>query len=86
MHKKQIERVQYFHQKRTYGRYSGLYIDDQISNVKSFDETIKKMAYLLGVSKTSLVYRLNEFSLIENKSRLKSLQTLIDEYSEGLFL
>jgi len=86
MHKIQIENVQYFHQKRTYGRYSSLYLDDQHINIKSFNETLKKMAYLLGVSKTSLMYRLNELSMIEDKSRLKSLKILVENYVENFFV
>jgi len=85
MHKKQIDNVQYFHQKREYGRYSSLYLDDQYVNIKVFNETIKKMAYLLGVSRTSLLYRLNEFSMIINNSRLKSLKLLIDDYIDNYF-
>lgn len=86
MHRMQIGNVQYFHQKRAYGRYSSLYLDDQYVNIKTFNETIKKMAYLLGVSRTSLIYRLNEFSMITNNSRLKSLKLLIDEYIEDYFV
>lgn len=86
MHRKQIEEVQYFHQMRKHGRYSTLYLDDQPINIKVFNDTIKKMAYLLGVSKTSLMYRLNEFSMIENRSRLKSLKLIIDDYIDGYFI
>lgn len=63
-----------------------IYLDDQYQNIKDFNEITKKLAYLFGVSKTSVIYRLNEMELINNQSRLKSIGQIIEDYKDGQFM
>lgn len=57
-----------------------IYLDDQYTNQKLFTELIKKMAYILNVSKSNVIYRLKDLELIDDKSNTKSIGQIISEY------
>lgn len=56
-----------------------IYLDDQYSNRKLFAELIKKMAYILNISKSTVIYRLNDLELINDKSNTKSIGQIVSE-------
>lgn len=60
-------------------------LNDQYQNRKDFSELIKQLAYRFSVSKTTVIYKLNEMKLIDEQSRLKSIGQLIEEYKADLF-
>jgi len=63
-----------------------IYLDDDYENIKIYRELIKKLAYLLNTSQTSVIYKLNELDMINNQSRLKSIGQILKEYREGLLV
>ncbi len=63
-----------------------LFIDDQFQNINDFNKIIIRLSYLFNVSKTSILYRLNEMNLIINRSRLKSVSQIILDYKENYFM
>ena len=60
-----------------------IYLDDQYHNVKDFRALVDKLSYLFNVSKTSIIYKLEEMELINNQSRLKSVGQIISENTGG---
>jgi len=62
-----------------------IYLDDQQDNIKYFNDLTKKLAYQFSVSKTSVIYKLKEMDLINNRSRLKSIGQIISDYQDELF-
>ena len=73
-------------QQRLHLPEGAIFIDDQYQNRKEFNELIKKMAYIFSTSKTSIIHRLNEFNLINDQSRLKSIRQIIQEYRDDLLI
>jgi len=68
------------------GRPRGkIYVDDEFQNNKDFNEIIAKLAHRFSVSKTTVIFKLNELSWIDNHSKMKTIGTLIEEFREGLF-
>jgi Zn-dependent peptidase ImmA (M78 family) len=63
-----------------------IYLDDQYSNRQKFNELITKMAYILNVSKTTIIYKLKEMELIEDNSRTKSIGQIISEYRSDFII
>ena len=63
-----------------------VYIDDQKQNILNFLKLRDKLAYILDVSKTTVVYRLNSLDLILNNSRTKSLSDIVSENRDELFI
>ncbi len=53
-----------------------LYVDDQYVNQKSFQDILSNLSDYFHVSKTSVIYRLKEFDLIIDNSRIKSINSL----------
>lgn len=62
-----------------------IYLDDQYQNRKDFSELIKRLSYFFNVSKTTVIYKLNEMGLINDQSRLKPIGQIISEYKLDLF-
>jgi len=62
-----------------------IYVDDEYQNQRDFNDIVSKLAYRFSVSKTTVIYKLNELDLINNHSRMKTIGALIAEYREGLF-
>jgi Zn-dependent peptidase ImmA (M78 family) len=62
-----------------------IYVDDEYQNQKDFNDIVSKLAYRFSVSKTTVIYKLNELNLINNHSRMKTIGVLIAEYRDGLF-
>ena len=56
-----------------------IYLDDQKDNIRNFLVLIDRLSYLFDVSKTTIIYRLKEFEMLTNKSRLKSIGEHISE-------
>jgi Zn-dependent peptidase ImmA (M78 family)/rhodanese-related sulfurtransferase len=71
-------------QKRNGVNVGALYVDDQGVNREKFDIITDRLQYLYGLSKTTIINRLQEFDLLHNKSRLKSIGQLIVEYRSEL--
>lgn len=63
-----------------------LYFDDQYSNQKNFQEFIKRLSDHFEVSKTSIIYRLQEMQYYKNNSRIKSVGQLINDYKSEYYL
>lgn len=63
-----------------------LYLDDQRENQNSFREIVSYLSNHFGVSKTSVIYRLKEFDLINDNSRTKQIGQLISEYKSKYFV
>lgn len=63
-----------------------IYLDDQRVNQKNFYKIVDRMSYFFNVTKTSIIYKLKEMDLIEDKSRLMTIGQIIDEYIEELAL
>lgn len=63
-----------------------IYLDDQIQNVKDFSELIKKLAIIFNVTKTTVIIKLKDLNMINDKSRLKTLGQIISENKEELFI
>lgn len=61
-------------------------LDDAPYNIGNFHKLVEKLAYRYSVSKTTIIYKLNEMGLINNKSRTKTVGQLIDQYSEGMMI
>jgi Zn-dependent peptidase ImmA (M78 family) len=55
------------------------------NNHYEYYKIIKKLAYHFETSQTSIVFRLKEFGLISNESRLKSIGELIEMYKGDIF-
>lgn len=62
-----------------------IYLDDQYQNRKDFSELVKRLSYFFNVSKTTVIYKLNEMGLINDQSRLKQIGQIISEYKLDLF-
>lgn len=58
-------------------------LDDNPNNLRVFYAIIRKLAFKFYVSQTSVIYKLNELELINNKAREKSIGQLINEYKDG---
>ena len=63
-----------------------LYFDDQYRNQKSFQDILSSLSNHFSVSKTSIIFRLKEFELINDNSRTKSIKQIIDEYGLEYFV
>lgn len=63
-----------------------IYLNDEQRNVKDFMSIIEKLAYFFSVSKTSVIYRLNEMQLVNDQSRVRSIGQIIAEYRDNLFV
>ena len=68
---------------RTRGR---IYLDDKINNINDFIELINNLSVRFKVSKTSIIYKLNELNYINDQSRLKSIGQIISEIKEEYFM
>jgi len=60
-------------------------LNDQYENIKDFSKLIKSLSTQFSTSKTSIIYRLKEFELINDQSRLKSIRQIVTEYYDDLF-
>lgn len=63
-----------------------IYLDDQYQNQKDFRLLVEKMAYTFNTSKTSIIFRLEEFDLINHQSRLKTIRQIFEEYGDELLV
>jgi Zn-dependent peptidase ImmA (M78 family) len=62
-----------------------IYLDDQYQNRTDFNKIVARLAYRFGVSKTTVIFKLNEMQLINDHSRTKTIGQLIAEYNDLLF-
>ncbi|MDD7887016.1 ImmA/IrrE family metallo-endopeptidase [Flavivirga sp. 57AJ16] len=62
-----------------------LYLDDQRSSQKHFNAIIAFLAYHFNVSKTSVIYRLEELQLITHNTSVKTVGELIRDYKTNFF-
>lgn len=77
----------FFTSQKKFGKRQGkIYLDDQQCNIEDFDKIIKRMSYLLSVSKTTVIHKLNELDYIDNHQRLKSVGLVLSEYREELLM
>lgn len=56
-----------------------VYFSDNATHKKDFYTLIKRMAYLFNTTQTSIIYRLKEFQLINNQSRVKTIGQIFSE-------
>ncbi len=63
-----------------------LYLDDQPDSIRSFYDIISYLSNHFNVSKTSIIYRLKEFDLINDNSKTKRIGELIAEYKSKYFV
>lgn len=80
-----IATLLYF-QQRLGLREGSIYLDDQISNIKDFIKLINVMSRHLELSKTSVINRLKELEMLIDKSRLKSIGQIMNEYQSLLII
>jgi Zn-dependent peptidase ImmA (M78 family) len=59
-----------------------IYVDDQKTNQKMFLYFVGQLSTFFNVSKTSIIYKLNEMELITNNSNIKTIGQIFDEYSD----
>lgn len=64
-------------------RVGKIYVDDAYQNNKDFNNIVARLAIKFNVTKTTIIYRLNEMDLIINKSNIRSVGQLVAEYNEG---
>lgn len=62
-----------------------LYLDDQKNTQRAFYAIIDYLSYHFNVSKTSIIYRLKEYELINDNSRTKTVGELIEQYKSMFF-
>jgi Zn-dependent peptidase ImmA (M78 family) len=62
------------------------YVDDQLVNQRDFSDFVNKMAIHFNVTKTSIIYRLNELELIDDNTTTRSIGQIISEYSKDLLI
>ena len=63
-----------------------VFLDDQIVNIRDFNDLVSKLSKTYNVAKTTIIIRLNELKWIVNRSRLKSVGQLLSEYQEELYI
>jgi Zn-dependent peptidase ImmA (M78 family) len=66
-------------------RQGRIYIDDQECTRSAYNAIVRRMAYSLNVSPTTIIYKLEELKLVDNRSHLKSIGQLIGEFLEGYY-
>ncbi len=64
---------------------TALYFDDQYSTQKDFQLLLNRLSYHFEISKTSIIYRLNDIGYYKNNSKVKSIGQLINEFKENFF-
>jgi len=70
----------YSFQERYSIRKGKIYVDDKYHNQNDFHKLIAKLSQFFNVSKTSIIYRLNEFDLIDDQTNLKSISQIMHEH------
>lgn len=73
------------HQQRLGYSKGNLILNDDYSNHHNYVKIINYLSNHFSVSKTSIIYRLREFDLIQNDSRTKSIGDLINDYKSNFF-
>ncbi len=61
-----------------------VYVDDQKQNRVEFYELIKHLAYVFHVTQTSVIYKLNDMSLLIDKSNLRPISKIVSEFMNDL--
>lgn len=73
-------RARVWHEQISLGLPKGsIYLDDQEKNITNFMRLVDRLSYLQNVSKTTIIYRLKELELINDKSRLRSIGQLMNK-------
>ncbi|ARN76664.1 hypothetical protein BST97_00845 [Nonlabens spongiae] len=71
-------------------RYEGykrdLRFNDDPKSIKHFNFVINRLSHHFNVSKTSIIYRLNEINMIKNHSRLKHIGDILGEWLSEYFI
>jgi len=62
-----------------------LFLNDEYRTQRIFNKIITRLSTHFNVSKTSIIYRLREYKLITDKSRVKSIGDLISDYKTKFF-
>lgn len=66
-------------------RNGKLFLDDQLENRQLFNKAIENLSYIFDVTKTTIIYRLKDLNMLEDKSRLKRIGELMAEFNSDLF-
>lgn len=76
-----------FYYQQTFGLREGkLYIDDDITNIKSFAKILDLLSFHFELSKSSIINRVKELDMFINKSRLKSIGQIMHEHQGELII
>ncbi|PHR47035.1 MAG: hypothetical protein COA32_08925 [Fluviicola sp.] len=59
-----------------------IYLDDQQDNQKRFSNFVHRLSLYFNVTKTSVIYKLNDMDLINDNSRIKSVGQILDQHSD----
>lgn len=86
LHKYPVMKLVLSYQRRHNLSEGIFYLNDQNYNQEAYQGLITQLAYLLEVSKTSIIYRLSDLGIVINKTRIKSIGQIISEYEEDLFI
>lgn len=74
------------YQRRFDAKEGHLYVDDQLSNIKSFKRIINAMSIRLELSKTSIINRLKDLGKFTDNSKTKSIGQIMHDYQDQLVI
>lgn len=77
-----FSRMYSFQRKIGISRASKMYIDNQPVNIKDFRLTIAHLASEFRVTKTNIIYRLNDLELIEYDDKVRTIGQIIMSYGK----
>ncbi|MBK6265340.1 ImmA/IrrE family metallo-endopeptidase [Marivirga sp. S37H4] len=63
-----------------------IYLDEQNSNQRLFMQIINRLALNFNVTKTSVIYKLKEMQMLKDKTRLKTIGQIYEEYNSEMLI